>query len=229
MFHIPGNILEIFDPWKNYRLFIDMEQRRLPQYDKPITHYFDWKPLPSITIVEAEQFFQEELGMVKVEIDDLEQEFIVSRQYLHEGMQYTCTYMCPNHEVRNKWATQKEKIDYVSTQKVCDDAVKLMLDRADETGDPDGLYKKYAAEWERRKQRDDALMLHLYCDSDGWFADIDVSIVLPLVVLLSLYHLMGRAPVSEDTFSHWPLYLQFLIDIGYVNDFVKEFTIVENI
>ena len=65
-------------------------------------------------------------------------------------------------------------------------------------------------------------MLHLYCDSDGWFADIDVSIVLPLVVLLSLYHLMGRAPVSEDTFSHWPLYLQFLIDIGYVNDFVSE-------
>ena len=104
-------------------------------------------------LLEAEQLFQEELGMVKVEIDHLEQEFIVSRQYLHEGMQYTCTYMCPNHEVRNKWATQKEKIDYVSTQKVCYDAVKLMLDRADETGDPDGLYKKYAAEWERRKKK----------------------------------------------------------------------------
>ena len=56
MFHIPENILEIYDPWKNYHLFTDMEQRRLPQYEKPITHYFIWEPLPPIPIEEAEQF-----------------------------------------------------------------------------------------------------------------------------------------------------------------------------
>ena len=226
MFHIPEDILDKYNPIKNYRLFTDMEQQRLPQYDKHITHYFDWKPLPPVTIEETEQFLKKELGMIKIEVDDTEQEFIESRRYLHEGMTYACTYVCPNIETRNKWASPKEKMDFAASQKAYDDAVKLMLDRAVETGDPNGLFKKYAAEWERRKLRDDYMMLNLYCDADGWFADIDV-IIEPMIVVCSLYHLMGRAPVPEDTFSHWTFYLQFLIDIGYVNDFVKELNITE--
>ena len=120
MFHIPENILEIFDPWKNYRLFIDMEQRRLPQYNKPITHYFDWKPLPPITIAEAEQFFQEELGMVRAEIDALDRDLIEKKQFHHKGMQYECSYMYADIGARNKWATQEEIEQYIAVEKTND-------------------------------------------------------------------------------------------------------------
>ena len=64
-------------------------------------------------------------------------------------------------------------------------------------------------------------LMHVFCDKDGYFSDVAIYGSVPMSVKCSIYHVLGKAPIPDEVFI-WPYYLQFLIDIGYINDFVKE-------
>lgn len=62
--------------------------------------------------------------------------------------------------------------------------------------------------------------VNIYCDGDDYFSDIILHGTLPMIAECSLLHVLGKAPVPGVVFL-WEHYLQFLIDIGYINDFTN--------
>ena len=61
-------------------------------------------------------------------------------------------------------------------------------------------------------------LIHLYSADDLFFGAVDMQGMVPKIVRYSLFHLLGKAPIPEETYSEWYMYLQFLIDIGYVKE-----------
>ena len=222
MFHIPENILELYEPVSFHKLFFRMQQVDSMALGNKLTQYYDWEPLDLLTMAEAEWFMENELGMVKVEPDEKEQQLIESRADRHLKMQYVCTYVYPDIKARNRLATQEEIEGFHSADKIMDNSIEMFTEKAMNNVNNAKTWYDIAEDWKRRKERDKQIPIHLYCDEQGKFADIDYHPVMPKIAQYSLYHVLGWAPVPEETFSSWQYYLKFLVDIGYVNDFVKE-------
>lgn len=56
-------------------------------------------------------------------------------------------------------------------------------------------------------------LVHLYSVDGVTFNDVEFEGVVPLLIKFSVFHVLGKAPISDKTFSEWPIYLQFLMDI----------------
>ena len=227
MFHIPENILELYDPERYFQQFMRIQQLDSVACGNKLTQYYDWKPLEPLTMAEAEWFIKYELGMVKYDLDDSNQQAVKEHASRHPGMDYVCSYTFPNIEVRNRLSSQKEIEFYAYAKKMSEQTNAVFEKKIAETGDPDGKIALSLQYNKKSQQGDQYTLVHIYCDKDGYFSDAEIYGMMPDVAKYSLFHILGKAPVPEEVFSNWPKYLQFLIDIGYVNDFVKELNITE--
>ncbi|MBQ3120680.1 MAG: hypothetical protein IJC12_07375 [Peptococcaceae bacterium] len=165
--------------------------------------------------------------MAKYDLDDSDQQVVKEHASRHPGMDYVCSYTFPNIEVRNRLSSQKEIEFYAYAKKMSEQTNAVFEKKIAETGDPDGKIALSLQYNKKSQQGDQYTLVHIYCDKDGYFSDAEIYGMMPNVAKYSLFHILGKAPVPEEVFSNWPKYLQFLIDIGYVNDFVKELNITE--
>jgi hypothetical protein len=60
--------------------------------------------------------------------------------------------------------------------------------------------------------------LNIYSSDGVYIDDFQSYGGIPKIVRYSLFHLLGKAPIPEETYSEWYMFLQFLIDIGYVKE-----------
>ena len=59
-------------------------------------------------------------------------------------------------------------------------------------------------------------LLHVLSEDGNYFYGMRSEGAVPRIIRFSLFHLLGKAPVPEETYSEWYLYLQFLMEIGYI-------------
>lgn len=222
MFHIPENILQIYGPMEYLNQFIRLQQLDSIACGNKMTQYYDWKPLEPLTMAEAEWFIEHEIGMVKRELDESDKEVVEEHSSCHPGMKYVCSYTFPNVETRNRLAAKKELEFYDFAEKMATQTNAVFEQKIIETGDPDGKIALSLYYNKRSQHYDKYMLLHVYSDREGYFSDVEIHGMMPLVAECSLFHVLGKAPIPQEVFSLWPHYLQFLIDIGYVNDFVKD-------
>ena len=138
MFHIPENILEIYDPERYFQQFMRIQQLDSVACGNKLTQYYDWKPLEPLTMAEAEWFMEYELGMVKYDLDDSDQQVVKEHSSRYPGMEYLCSYTFPSVEVRNRLSSQKEIDFYAYAKKMSEQTNAIFEKRIALTGDPDG-------------------------------------------------------------------------------------------
>ena len=221
MFHIPEQIARSFDPYKNWELFFNHLISSEDCANNRMTRYYDWEAQPPLTMAEAEWFIEHEIGMVKIELDDFSRKLLHDRLCRCPGMQYVCTYTYPTPDARDHLATEKEINKHILSEKLFVQHRKDCLKNIEKTGDPDGEWRAMIEEEDRAAYMNQYGLMHVLCDRDGYFSDADIHGPVPRAVKCSVYHVLGKAPIPDEVFL-WTAYLQFLIDIGYVNDFVKE-------
>jgi len=225
MFHIPEQIARSFDPDKNWERFFKHLISSEACMNNRMTRYYDWEPQPLISMAEAEQFIEHEIGMVKIELDDFSRELLQERLCRCPGMQYVCTYTYPTLDVRDRLATEKEIQNNILSEKWFAQHRKNCLKNIEKTGDPDGERQAMIDEEDRAAHMNRYGLMHVLCDREGYFSDADIHGPVPKAVQCSMYHVLGKAPIPDEVFV-WTWYLQFLIDIGYINDFVPNITAV---
>ena len=221
MFHIPEQIARNFDSDKNWELFFNHLISSEDCMNNRMTRYYDWEAQPPLTMAEAEQFIEHEIGMVKIELDDFSRKLLQKRLCRCPGMQYVCTYTYPTLDALDCLATEKEIKNRILGEKLFVQSRKDCLKIIEKTGDPDGELQAMIEEEDRAAYMNQYGLMHVFCDRDGYFSDADIHGPVPMAVKCSVYHVLGKAPIPDEVFL-WTAYLQFLIDIGYVNDFVKE-------
>ena len=210
-FQLPLDMMKWFDPYKN-------ESKYIKGKDK-IQHKCAWEPLPPISFGEMELFLTDIAGMIKVEQSPYEVNIILQNQGRdHPGMQYVCSYTFPDEKTRDKWALPNE----INMNHDMDLEYKAQLEKY-----PDELFLKANIEtiWRtmefcdtRRFFVNKYKLLNVYSSDGVYFDDFQSYGGIPKIVRYSLFHLLGKAPIPEETYSEWYMYLQFLIDIGHVKE-----------
>lgn len=201
-FELPTDIISVYKPKRNMKTFIKLQPN--------IIKYFDWKPHNQITLTEVQDILSAQFGMEKTEVDRYTREAIRSTMRQHPGMNYVCSYTFADIANLKKWMLDIEIENYEYMVTLQSDTIQKMKAQKN-TGSDDILEnKKHVYQIERHK------LIHLYSRDGVNFDDIETRGMVPLVVKFTLFHLLGKAPIPEETYSEWPMYLQFLIDMGYV-------------
>lgn len=122
VFHIPENIVEIYEPMRHHKQISEIQVKLFQQkhpfsFGDMLTQHYDWEPLPPFTVIEAEWFIENELGMVKAELDEMAEN--ANQEYLSRcsGRKYVCTYRFPTIEARNRWALKGEIENFKFSEK----------------------------------------------------------------------------------------------------------------
>ena len=205
MFTLPENIMEIYEPKRNFLAIHNMEPHIKQRFDK-------WVPYPEITLEEAQQFIEQQFGMRKFQPKDIRTSYAIPA-----NLQYVCSYEFDSVEDWKPWALENEIEAFeLSTsfrrqwiekrqKELAQQAVPDPVTQAGLQFDLDTYYEEVHT------------LLHLYTLDGVHFHEIyRAGSPFPKVIDFSLQHLLGKAPIPEEMYSNWPHYLQFLMDIAYI-------------
>lgn len=204
MFTLPKNIMKIYEPKRNFLAIHGMEPHIKQRFDK-------WVPYPEITLEEAQQFIEQQFGMRKFVPKDIRTSYTIPA-----NLQYVCSYEFGSVEDWKPWASEKEiEIFELSTSLRRQWIEKHQKELAQQTV-PDPTIQAGLQFDLDTYHRETHKLLHLYTLDGVHFDEIYRAGPLPMVIDFSLHHLLGKAPIPEEMYSHWPYYLQFLMDIEYI-------------
>jgi len=208
---LPADIVQIYSPKKNQMLF--------SQNAKEIIKKYDWVPCDSSTLQDVKYFLANKIGMTEVYLEAVRQDTLqIFQTFVPEKLKYECSYTFPDIHTRDKWALPEEKEMYALDIKYYAEFVNAAQKKiTDKSVDVKLWRDRLEREHERQKITAHHL-IHLYSADDLFFGAVDMQGMVPKIVRYSLFHLLGKAPIPEETYSEWYMYLQFLIDIGYVKE-----------
>ena len=204
------NMAQYYDPKKNYGKMINMDREIMQRFH-------NWKPLPEISIKEAEAFLEGQFGMTKTELDEKAKTILLrNRLYYRLPMQYMGSYQFPEIQLWQQWALENELelFDYLRSVRTGNQE-RLRRELATATGNAQKIQDELQTESEYFHTESHKL-IHLYSIDGVTFDDAEFEGLVPLLIKFSVFHLLGKAPISDETFSEWPMYLQFLMDIHYI-------------
>lgn len=211
LLHLPSDIVQSYIPKKNEEFFSIIKEQ--------VMKYYDWNPLDNSSLQAVRDFLTNEIGMVEIRLDDTQENilpFLQSR--IPEKLKYECTYTFPDAFVRDRWALPEEKEMYATDEKY----YKIFVHEVQKkiaSGNADSEMWGLRLEREHKVQQITVHhLIHLYSADNFFFGAVDMQGMVPKIVRYSLFHLLGKAPIPEETYSEWYMYLQFLIDIGYVKE-----------
>jgi hypothetical protein len=209
-FQLSNDIVKYFDPHKK-------EQDCFKETN--IMYRYDWKPMESISLEELDLFLTNIVGMAKIEQSPYHID-IIKRNLLHEhsNLRYVCSYTFLDEVHRNQWALPTELDLYCILDERYGKCLEQYHDEVFFNDDIREIWRTagFCETW--APFVDKYSLIDIYSLDDLYFDDFRSHGGLPKIVRYSLFHLLGKAPIPEETYSEWYMYLQFLIDIGYVKE-----------
>ena len=196
--------METYQPKKNLDIFFEMGRDEKWLYQ--------WEPIELISIREVQLLMSSYFGAEKVSENQIRQQQIEEFVLQKPDVQYECSYTFADSMNMEEWMSKEEKELVKEMEDIHHEFIKNIVSKKNRN------WEKSLQDEEQRYYIDKHGLLHFYKDSNGIFVDLQIFGFVPKIVKFSLYHLLGKAPRSNETYSEWAMYLQFLIDIGYIKD-----------
>ena len=212
LFLLPEDIVKTYQPQKNVHVLsaMDLETRR--KFDT-------WKPCAAITIEELDRILVRQFHMKKVIIGDgIKGALLANLKQEDIQQQYMCSYVFANADDWKRWAMADEVELGEFLQEIREGNIEKLENEIENETNPTKITElEYRLTQEHANyQLETNKLLHVLSENGIHFHGMHSEGAIPRIIRFSLFHLSGKAPVPEETYSEWHLYLQFLIEIGYI-------------
>lgn len=212
MFLLSEDIVQKYRPRKDVHAISAMDESVKCRMDF-------WEPCEEITIEALDDILVRLFCMKKVIIAKETKESL-SANLEHEGItqQYICSYMFENTDAWKRWAMSDEIELSDFLQEIREGNIaKLENEKKNEINQAKIQELEYRLEQECASYRVERYkLIHVLSEDGNHFHGMRSEGAIPRIIRFSLFHLSGKAPIPEETYSEWYLYLQFLMEIGYI-------------
>ena len=180
-----------------------------------------WQPIEEVNLNELDRILTETFCMEQYILPN-KKIIALSEDLVYENVKhkYISTYTFKQEDDWRKWALPDELFlaDYLDNIRKNNIAKYLKEKRTVKADETLSALNEMISQEEYNHWLEKHKLVHILSTDGVGFHDIRVEGDLPSIILYSLFHLLGKAPIPEETYSEWYMYLQFLIDIGYVKE-----------
>lgn len=212
LFLLSENIVKTYQPRKNVQVISDLDASLKCGLDS-------WKPYTEISIEVLDDILVKLFHMKKVVVTEDRRESLLANLE-NEGItqQYMCSYEFESADDWQRWAMSDELELGKFLQELREGNIaKLKTEKKNEVRQTKIEELECRLEQEYANYRMETYkLLHVLSEDGEYFHGMRSEGAIPRIIRFSLFHLSGKAPIPEETYSEWYLYLQFLMEIGYI-------------